>query len=62
MTDLFQSADQRKREKELDALALHCALVLTKALKLLHGGGIIENKVRKEMRETLETIKRTRAA
>jgi hypothetical protein len=62
MTDLFTSADQRKRERQLEELATHCALVMTKALKLMKGGGIIENKVRKEMRETLETIKRTRAA
>ena len=60
--DLFTAAAKKGREKQLDALALHCALVFTKALKLMKGGGIIENKVRKEMRETLEAIKRTRAA
>lgn len=62
MSDLFTAAEQRRREKQLDELALHCAVVLTKALKLMRGGGIVENKVRKEMRETLETIKKTRAA
>ncbi len=62
MSDLFTAADQRKRERQQDELLLHCALVLTKALKRMQGGGIVENMVRKEMRETLETIKRTRAA
>lgn len=57
MSDLFTSADQRKRERVKDELLTHCALVLTKALKQMKGHGIIENTVRKEIRETLKKVK-----
>lgn len=56
MTDLFQSADQRKREKQLSELVIHQRLLLTKALKLMRGGGIVENIVKREIKDT---IKRT---
>ena len=56
MTDLFTAADQRKRERQLEQLVIHQRLVLTKALKLMKGGGIIENIVKREIKDT---IKRT---
>jgi len=59
MTDLFTSADQRKRERELEQLVMHQALLLTKALKALKGGGIIENNIKRQIKDAL---KRSRAA
>lgn len=54
MTDLFTDADARKREKQLEAALLHHRLLLTKALKLLKGSGIVENIVRREIKDTLK--------
>lgn len=56
MTDLFTSAEQRKREHKKDELLKHCALVLSKALRQMKGHGIIENTVRKEIRETIKKV------
>jgi len=54
MTDLFSDADARKREKQKDALIMHQKLLLTKALRLLKGSGIVENIVRREIKDTLK--------
>lgn len=54
MTDLFDTADQRKRERQLEQLVIHQRLVLAKALKLMKGGGIVENIVRREIKDTLK--------
>lgn len=54
MSDLFTDADARKREKQLEAALLHHRLLLTKALKLLKGSGIVENIVRREIKDTLK--------
>ena len=56
MTDLFTAAEDRKREAKKDELLKHCAIVLTKALRQMKGHGIIENTVRKEIRETLKKV------
>ena len=57
MTDLFTAADERKKQRQRDALLEHCALVLSKALKHIDRGRVGENIVRKEIKETIKALR-----
>lgn len=57
MTDLFTSADERKKQKQRDELLKHCAVVLSKALKHIDRGRIGENIVRKEIKDTIKVLR-----